>query len=399
MAAKSSSTLIDVLITSQWPTDIERYLQVCPPGVRAISENGSQLISKLAYFIKPRYHFTSSSLFFERQPYRNHQVIQEMAKHVTRFISLADVGNKNKAKWIYAFNITPSHKIPRNELIKQSTDTTECPFTGLEYLKEQRDSESEEKPNQYFYDMSQNNNSYFGGKRRRGRHHDDPGKRKNDDKPKDPCWFCLASPDVEKHLIVSIGDHSYLAMAKGGLVDDHLLIIPIAHFRSMLEVAESDSNVLVEINKFKTALHDYFIKQDKIAVYFERNFRSSHLQIQVVPVPVNKSRDLKELLLELSEERDFKLNEVNEDLELKDVLSTGVPYFYIEIPAAKIKLFCKINAAKGFPLQFGRELLAHPRVLNLGDRIDWKDCVLDRNTAEEVTAQFRKNFEPFDFTL
>lgn len=25
--------------------------------------------------------------------------------------------------------------------------------------------------------------------------------------PKGPCWFCLGSPEVEKHLVVTIGEH------------------------------------------------------------------------------------------------------------------------------------------------------------------------------------------------
>lgn len=47
-----------------------------------------------------------------------------------------------------------------------------------------------------------------------------------------PCWFCLASPEVEKHLVVSVGTYAYLALAKGGLVSEHLLILPITHFQS-----------------------------------------------------------------------------------------------------------------------------------------------------------------------
>ena len=41
------------------------------------------------------------------------------------------------------------------------------------------------------------------------------------------CWFCLASPEVEKHLIVSVGDESYVALAKGGIDWNNLLIVPI----------------------------------------------------------------------------------------------------------------------------------------------------------------------------
>lgn len=29
------------------------------------------------------------------------------------------------------------------------------------------------------------------------------------------CWFCLASPSVEKHLIISVGNAAYLVLAKG----------------------------------------------------------------------------------------------------------------------------------------------------------------------------------------
>ena len=52
-----------------------------------------------------------------------------------------------------------------------------------------------------------------------------------------PCWFCLASKEVEKHLVVSVGTYSYLALAKGGLTPDHLLILPIEHFQSTSDIA------------------------------------------------------------------------------------------------------------------------------------------------------------------
>lgn len=32
---------------------------------------------------------------------------------------------------------------------------------------------------------------------------------------KSKCWFCLASPSVEKHLIIAVGSTAYLALAKG----------------------------------------------------------------------------------------------------------------------------------------------------------------------------------------
>ncbi len=54
-----------------------------------------------------------------------------------------------------------------------------------------------------------------------------PQKRKE---PEDEsnCWFCLANPNVETHLITSIATETYLALAKGPILPtQHVLIIPI----------------------------------------------------------------------------------------------------------------------------------------------------------------------------
>ena len=71
-----------------------------------------------------------------------------------------------------------------------------------------------------------------------------------------------------------------------------------------------------------------------------------------------------------------------------------------------------------FPLC--REVMADQKLLNMKDRIDWKVptavltimllktkfvtlalqvCATDKATETEVTKEFRKKFEPFDFTL
>lgn len=40
-----------------------------------------------------------------------------------------------------------------------------------------------------------------------------------------------------------------------------------------------------EIEKFKGALKKFYASIDKLVVFFERNYRTSHMQIQCVPVP------------------------------------------------------------------------------------------------------------------
>ena len=46
-----------------------------------------------------------------------------------------------------------------------------------------------------------------------------------------------------------------------------------------------------------------------------------------------------------------------------------------------------------------REVLANPSLLNLPDRIDWKQCKQSRDEEIEWTNRFRKRFQEFDFNF
>ena len=83
-----------------------------------------------------------------------------------------------------------------------------------------------------------------------------PEKKHNKKKSKRPkmefdqnkCWFCLSSKDVSKHLVISIGKEIYLTLAKGGVVDDHFLLCPIAHHQSL---STFSSELKVELSLYK----------------------------------------------------------------------------------------------------------------------------------------------------
>ncbi len=72
---------------------------------------------------------------------------------------------------------------------------------------------------------------------------------------------------------------SYLAYAKGALNKDHLLIIPIDHVQSSVH---ADAKLLEDINKYKFALKKHFKSKNKCVLFFERNYRTKHMQIQVI---------------------------------------------------------------------------------------------------------------------
>lgn len=69
------------------------------------------------------------------------------------------------------------------------------------------------------------------------------------------CWFCLSSPSVEKHMVISVGDNFYLALAKGPLDETNILILSVTHIQSSSLLTEDDWK---ELEKFKEALRKFF---------------------------------------------------------------------------------------------------------------------------------------------
>lgn len=93
------------------------------------------------------------------------------------------------------------------------------------------------------------------------------------------CWFCLSSPDVESHLILSVGESWYLALAKGPLIDHHVLLVPIEHHPHTLTMSPDAEK---ELGIFKNAVNMYFKKQGKAVIFFEYLLQNiSHANLQV----------------------------------------------------------------------------------------------------------------------
>ncbi|KAK0154510.1 CWF19-like protein 1 [Merluccius polli] len=420
---------VDILLTSQWPRGVWQYGNNPEVNTKFC---GAASIASLADKLKPRYHFAAiEGAHYERLPYRNHMVLQENAQHVSRFIALASVNNPAKKKYLYAFNIVPMKSMDPSELVKQPQDVTENPYRRSGKDKTQRDrtgfDPAEEEPaSQFFFDLSRGGRGGRSGGRgpgqeaalRRGppplgrgeagpggpggapgdgdgQHHMQPRQPRRPPQPTGPCWFCLASPQVEKHLVVSIGTHCYLALAKGGLTPYHVLVLPIGHYQSVVELA---SEVVEEMEKYKAALHKFYKSRGERCVSFERNYRSQHLQLQVVPVPLDKcsTEDIKEAFMVQAQEQQMELMEIPEHTDLKQIAPPGTPYFYVELDTGE-KLFYRIQ--KHFPLQFGREVLASEALLNVPTRADWKECKQTREEEEQCSAKLREAFQPYDFAL
>ncbi|XP_077293669.1 CWF19-like protein 1 homolog [Arctopsyche grandis] len=379
---------IDILITAEWPSEVQNLderkidLGIAP---------GSDYVSWLAMHTKPRYHFVASpSLFYERQPYRNHSRQHDTRELATRFIALAPALNKVKEKWLYACILQPINKMRMMDLLQGTVDETACPY-DTKYLAQHVPGAAKNMGNgQFFYDMNTSEGE-FGGRKRK--HRDDNQRdRKKPEFDTEKCWFCLLSPTVERHLIISVGEHSYLALAKGPLNEYHCLITPVAHHQSITQVP---SEVKEEIDKFKKSLHKLYATMEDVPVFFERNFKTSHLQVQSVPVPKSFKSNLAEEFDGQAQAEGIELSVLSPEDDFCDIMPPGIPYFYVELPDGH-QLYTRTKHT--FPLQLARDILSSPSILDCEEKSDWRACQLSKEEEVKYVSSFREKFAPFDFT-
>lgn len=240
-----------------------------------------------------------------------------------------------------------------------------------------------------------NNSKKRSGKRSRDEDRSRSTKVKLDEQ--NPCWFCLSSPKVEKHLIIAIGDFCYITLAKGGLNEEHLLLIPINHVQCL-----NDSNsveLLSEVEGFKRSLVDYFTEKAMGVVFFERNFRSVHWQLQIVPIPVAIFDGIEEKikLVSKSHFQNSSYHDIPKNCSLSDIIKPGAPYFFWQIEPSESRFVTEIQVQGSFfPVQFGRLVLSDKSILDCPSKVDWRKCMKTEEEYKIMVRQFKSSYkEPF----
>ncbi|KAF9144130.1 hypothetical protein BGX30_013668 [Mortierella sp. GBA39] len=153
-AAKPSSIMdtskrgVDIFLSHEWPVGIDKLVgPTLPPPTDLPPSTFSHPVANVVSALQPRYHFAASSgKFWERAPYKN----VNGAEHATRFIALGDVGNKNKQRWFYAFNLVPLATVS-DDVLKASVTpaTTDSPLATASELKRRPD---QDDPSGFFWD-------------------------------------------------------------------------------------------------------------------------------------------------------------------------------------------------------------------------------------------------------
>jgi len=203
------------------------------------------------------------------------------------------------------------------------------------------------------------------------------------------CWFCLSSSVCEHHMIIMVGKFFYLAIAKGGINDTHLLLVSVLHVPNQLFLS---SPAILELKQWIDGLNKFFTDRGEPVVFFEHNFpgNNQHMHIQVVPFPPNQRNRAREYFM--NEGRNFKLSWIT--LEEKDTIQHDVSnndnYFWVKLPDGKQLL---TSFEHKIPFSFGRRVLCYlwgnPELEN------WKACVLPIPQEDKITKSLRESLEQY----
>ncbi|KAI9324001.1 CwfJ C-terminus 1-domain-containing protein-like protein [Obelidium mucronatum] len=214
------------------------------------------------------------------------------------------------------------------------------------------------------------------------------------------CWFCLSSPNIEKHLLVDIKEDCYIASAKGGLSEwgGHMLIIPINHFESRVQILDNDV-MLREIYEIQQLIIQRFdAHRQEVPVFFEvfpghpggdTVRRVQHLHIQVIPIPRELIFTLRDRFMDAAAAASL-VAMPNGALPA----DPNTPYVRIELPdqplgGEPLVLTMPVNGNPRavFNQQFARRVLAE--ALGAPHKAAWKNCTLSHGEEAQLTQNMK----------
>lgn len=385
---KEVPSQVDILVSYYWAFGVARTQQLTLVGNRNVDE--------VVVASRPRYHFavgTEQGRFFENP------MFAWTKTRSCRFISLGQEGSGNK--WFYAF------------AIDHSDDDTSKAATNPFSAKRSRD-ESVEFEGAEIADNGADGNQSLDKLTSINALEDRPTKRAKIVAPSD-CYFCLSNPKLEAHMIIAIGSHSYVTIAKGPLLrpdksrdfSGHAIIIPIDHGPTLGSPVR-ESAAFNEITQFSTALAKAFLSASHATIFFEISRPENvHFHVQMVPVPLeNAQSTFENALADRTKynnerfERNLQLKFIKFDEEDENywaLLDAGnYLKFSVHLDRKVVHYIAQLFGNKSLDLQFPRRVLAFH--LRSPKRISWEKC---RQSVAQETAdceKFKKFFKSYDFS-
>ncbi|KAH7619036.1 hypothetical protein Ndes2526B_g05985 [Nannochloris sp. 'desiccata'] len=130
LAVANAEGDIDFLLTNGWPAALCAGLPEAAVPPDSKFPGGSEACAELAVAVRPRYHIAGGEHFFyTRAPYLNPDL--GAGTLATRFISLGNVGNTTKQKWLHALGVVPASQMTPEELSTSPQGATKSPYLRM----------------------------------------------------------------------------------------------------------------------------------------------------------------------------------------------------------------------------------------------------------------------------
>lgn len=145
---------------------------------------------------------------------------------------------------------------------------------------------------------------------------------------------------------MSVGQHNYLAIPRGGVSQKHLIVCPIDCLPSRLHLSSESKS---EQQQFCDGVEKMFNKENCGMMVFERALRTKgsrdHMQLHLVPVPFSLLDNIMAVFESNRENHGLSFHELseNESVESAVISMEGGPYqefFYVELPVNKAQQPC-----------------------------------------------------------
>ena len=224
--------------------------------------------------------------------------------------------------------------------------------------------------------------------------------RKKDAAPVEGCWFCLSNPNADVNLVCSVGQECYIAIDKGAINENHILIVPIEHHACSVDLPVS---TMEEIGRYMSALSSYYASRGQMMVGFERFMRlrksgGNHCHVNLIGISLKNEEEAEEAFVSAGKKlgHSFTLLKPGDTLTLQESLREEVgegEYFCAILPDGS-RLVHPIAYGERHPLSFGREVLAS--LAGAPERSDWKVCSVSQQEEMQRTELFKSRFKPYD---
>lgn len=341
---------------------------------------------------RPRYHFAGGALgFFQRAPYRNPG---QHKKQVTRLVVLCPVGSKEK--WIHALNIPVL-----DASAPEPAGTTDCPYASAKPLPSSAAAAAPARQ-QFFFAAPAVEAALEANKRPRTNNNPRPPQQQRPQARLD-CWFCLASANCEKHLIVHVEEECYLALPRGGIQLEHVLLVPVSHQANLAQFLQANQP---EVLKLVLRVQRMFAQQgfgvlltDRSLVYGKA--AQQHAYLELLPVPLDKLAGAAGRFEQQAQELGIAFTPVPAAAsgvaeQLAHLSRETGEYLFVSLPSGQAFIHHKaegedmddaqIRAGK---LQFGRQLTIALCGLPQ-EHVHWKACVRPKMDEAVLAKQFAK---------